>query len=129
MNKLTPQLHSEYNLSTHPLYDLWGILRRRSNKITLSAGHLAFKHRGTSVLLAIDDIRNVKIKSNWLYSNIAIGTESTSYRLNGFNVRQLESLIQKIQRAALNIFQHSAEWRELLKVVRRYQKGDHYFSS
>lgn len=129
MNKLTPQLHSEHNLSTHPLYDLWGILRRRSNKITLSAGHMAFKHRGASVLLAIDDIRNIKIKSNWLYSNIAIGTEGTLYWLNGFNVRQLGTLIQKIQRAALNIFQHSAEWRELLEVVRRYQMGEHYFSS
>jgi DNA helicase-4 len=129
MNKLTPQLHSEHSLSTHPFYDLWGILRRRSNKITLSAGHLAFKHRGVSVQLAIDDIRNVKINSSWLYSNIAIGTEDAVYRLNGFNVRQLESLIQKIQSAALDIFQHSAEWRELLEVVRLYQKGEHYFSS
>lgn len=129
MNNLTLQLHSEHNLSTHPLYDLWGILRWRSNKITLSESHLAFKHRGASMQLAIDEIRHVKIKGGGLYCNIAIGTEGALYRLNGFNIRQLESLIQKIQRAALDIFQHSAEWRELLGVVRLYQKGEHYFSS
>ncbi|BBT89214.1 hypothetical protein WP8W19C02_08340 [Enterobacter cloacae] len=129
MNKLTPQLQSEQNLSTHPLYDLWGILRRRSNKITLTAGHLAFKHQNVSVQLSIDSIRNIKVRRSWLYSNVSIGTDGETYRLNGFNVQQLETLIQKIQRAALDIFQHSAEWRDLLAVVQRYQKGDHYFSS
>jgi len=129
MNKLTPQLQREHNLSTHPFYDLWGILRRRSNTITLSPGLLAFIHRGVSVQLPVDDIRNVKLNRKWLYSDITIGTESASYRLKGFNFQQLEMLLQKIQRTALGIFQHSAEWRELLAVVKRYQKGNHYFSS
>lgn len=129
MNKLTPQLQGEQNLSTHSLYDLWGILRRRSNKITLSAGHLAFKHHGVNVQLSIDTIRNIKVRRSWLYSHVSIGTDSETYRLNGFNAQPLEILIQKIQRVALDIFQHSAEWRELLEVVRRYQKGEHYFSS
>ncbi|WP_313113028.1 UvrD-helicase domain-containing protein [Pseudescherichia sp.] len=129
MNKLTPQLQREHNLSTHPFYDLWGILRRRSNTITLSPGLLVFKHRGVSVQLPVDDIRNVKLNRKWLYSDITIGTESASYRLKGFNFQQLEMLLQKIQRTALGIFQHSAEWRELLAVVKRYQKGNHYFSS
>lgn len=129
MNKLTPQLQHEHNLSTHPFYDLWGILRRRSNTIILSPGQLAFKHRGVSVQLPVDDIRNVKLNRKWLYSDITIGTESDSYRLKGFNFQQLEILIEKIQRTALDIFQHSAEWRELLAVVKRYQRGNHYFSS
>lgn len=129
MNKLTPQLQHEHNLSTHPFYDLWGILRRRSNTIILSPGQLAFKHRGVSVQLPVDDIRNVKLNRKWLYSDITIGTESDSYKLKGFNFQQLEILIEKIQRTALDIFQHSAEWRELLAVVKRYQRGNHYFSS
>ncbi|AFR04648.1 DNA helicase UvrD [Pectobacterium brasiliense] len=129
MDTLNPQLQSEYNLGTHPLYDLWGIWRRRSKKISLSPGQLVFKYHGVSEKLPIGDIKNIKLKQRWLYAEIVIGTERESYRLNGFNFQQLETLIQKIQCAALDIFQHSVEWRELLGVVKRYQKGHHYFSS
>ncbi|MEG1113285.1 MAG: UvrD-helicase domain-containing protein, partial [Hafnia sp.] len=82
-----------------------------------------------SVQLSIDAIRNIKVRRSWLYSNVSIGTDGETYWLNGFNAQQLETLIQKIKRAALDIFQHSAEWRELLEVVQLYQKGSHYFSS
>lgn len=129
MKKLTPQLQCEHNLSTHPLYDLWGIWRRRANKILLSPGQLTFIHHGVSVQLPIGDIKNVKINKKWLYSEIVIGLESKIYQLNGFNLQQLETLIKKIQCTALDIFQHSNEWRELLELVKRYQKGGHYFSS
>ncbi|MXC93685.1 hypothetical protein FQZ99_25790, partial [Escherichia coli] len=83
--KLTRQLHCEHNLSTHPLYDLWGIWRRRANKILLSAGQLTFIHHGVSVQLPIGDIKNVKINKKWLYSEIVIGLESKIDQLNGFN--------------------------------------------
>lgn len=129
MNKLTPQLQSEHRLSTHPLYDLWGVWRRRTNKIVLSPGQLAFKHGRVSVQLPVGDIQKVRINRKWLYSGVVIETESKIYRLNGFNFQQLEMLIKDIQRTALDIFQHSSEWRELSGIVKRYEKGEHYFSS
>jgi DNA helicase-4 len=102
---------------------MWGILRRRSNKITLSAGHLAFKHQNVSVQLSIDAIRNIKFNSSWLYSNVSIGTEDAVYRLNGFNVQQLESTYSKDSSAALDIFQHSAEWRSCLRLSDSIRKA------
>lgn len=129
MNKLTPQLQSEHSLTTHPLYDLWGVWRRRTNKIVLSPGQLAFKHGRVSVQLPVGDIQKVRINRKWLYSGVVIETESKTYRLNGFNFQQLEMLIKDIQRTALDIFQHSSEWRELSGIVKRYEKGEHYFSS
>lgn len=129
MNDLTAQLQSENIITTHPLFDMWGFLRSRSNNILLSSGQISFKHHGVSVLLPIGDIKNIKINKKWIYSGIIIGTTGEQYQLNGFDFKHLETLIHKIQQLALDIFQHSGEWRELLEIVKRYQKGEHYFSS
>lgn len=129
MNTLIPHLQSEHTLSTHPLYDLWGVWRRRSNTLLLSPGQLTFKYQGANVQLPIGDIKSIKINHKWLYAELVIGVENKAYRLNGFSLKQLEMIIQKIQRTALDIFQHSNEWQALMSIVKRYEKGEHYFSS
>ncbi|WP_147457713.1 hypothetical protein, partial [Serratia plymuthica] len=80
MNDLTAQLQSEKILTTHPLFDLWGVLRRRSNNIFLSSGQISFKHHGVNVLLPIGEINNIQINKKWIYSEIIIGTFGETYR-------------------------------------------------
>ena len=73
MNDLTTQLQSENIITTHPLFDLWGFLRRRSNNILLSSGQISFKHHGVSVLLPIGDIKNIKINKNGFILKLLLG--------------------------------------------------------
>lgn len=114
-------------LLPHPLWKWWQF-RRRVQSLIFSENHLEIFTNGKPITIPISLIQNIHLKKGWFFCQLFVTSEGKHYSFSGSTHSQLQQFIHYIQHAALNVLQHSEEWRLLSETVERYQCGEHYFS-
>lgn len=85
--------------------------------------------RKKKVVIPLGEILSLQLAQGWFFASLEIKTENKRYQIKGLPGKSLSAFIIEIQRMALEILQHSDEWRSLMQSVKRYKSGMHYFSS
>ncbi|WP_455811505.1 UvrD-helicase domain-containing protein [Pseudomonas graminis] len=124
-----PTLKLLQRATIHPLYNLWGLLPRKTRHISLEMGQLVVGTKKRLINIPIGDIQNLRVSNGWFFSRLDITADATNHQLKGFSAAELTAFVAAVQRLALDVLQHSGEWRALIQSANSYQNGMHYFSS